>query len=286
MTLFFPDLFALAKTSHGLLSYGAIAAERQKEVDEKFETFSVGAATLYHRAEEWDSRIFGLRVGKIEYVMGENREDISACVKSFFSGSPYDYVVIRISQSFHSWIQELERAGAIFLDTTVEMSCEISKKFSAKKVDPHVFLAAPSDKDSILNLANSFQLGRFFTDPEFMLGQIIYKEWLENSLSGKAADQTYVYKDEAGLVHGVVTAKEDVMENRKVLKIPLVVKSSASKLSGVSLAMLSHVLNQAAKEKFDVSEISTQGTNISAQRAYIAAGYRPFHTGITMRWKR
>jgi hypothetical protein len=280
---YIPELIGLLQALKKNELYDELATVQKNEMLQQYLQVTTEDCSLFHRAEAWDSRIFKLHVGKIEHVEGEDPTQIFECLKKFFDQKLYQYTVIRVSQHYIDWIQSLEKNGAVLLDTTVDMVLDVKKIPSIKTSATTVKTADQVEKSKILECAYAFNQGRFFTDPEVQHGAEIYTEWIENSLLKKAADETLVYVDETGKVHGLVTLKKDTLGPLSVLKVPLVVKHPSSEQSGIAQTLLTAAVKMAQEQNIDVMTISTQGANIAAQRAYLNVGFRPYNTGVTMR---
>ena len=240
---------------------------------------------LYHHFDPFDSEIFGLKVGKVEDVIGQDRKEIFSVVDKFFETHPYEYCSIRLSQHFTDWIQAFQKHGAHFLDATVEMVCDI------RKISPESHSKSVTEKitrdmaKQTVHIACSFEHGRFFTDPYLKKGEEIYRQWIQNSIDKKAADRTFVLHEE-GQVHGFTTIKKNNLGNLNGWKVQLVGKHENSNRPKVAETLLNHLLTEAKQSNIDYVLIATQATNIPAQRAYQYSGFMPYASGVTLGWKR
>ncbi|MEO8581111.1 MAG: GNAT family N-acetyltransferase [Patescibacteria group bacterium] len=242
-------------------------------------------AFLYHHQDKFDSEMFGLKVGKIEDVIGENKSNILHVVNEFFETNPYEYCVIRLAQHFIDWIQAFQQHGALFLDATVELVCDVHK-VSTPSISPLVTEELSQKMiDQTLEIASSFCHGRFFTDPDLQKGFEVYTTWIQNSIDKKAADRTFVLYDQ-DQVHGFATIKGGLLGDLKSWRIQLVGKHGNSVRSGVAETLLQHVIAVAQQDNVDVVLIATQCTNIPALRAYQSAGFSPYGSGVTLGWKK
>lgn len=242
-------------------------------------------ATLYHRIEQWDSDLFNCQVGKVEDVFGDNEQDIDEGIDTFFQNNPYDYVLVRVSQHNNSWIQKFEKKGAIFLDSTIDLSKTVH---GTLKQNSNTFQLIDYEKRfeaEALDISQVFHYGRFFTDPFFKQGKEAYKQWVKNSLNFKVADGVKLLVSD-DKVHGLISYKVEAYGKDKILEIPLVGKHPQSDVAGVASLMLHYLEKDALELGCCAMTISTQGTNTAGLRSYIGAGFKPYHAGITMRWKK
>lgn len=277
----FPNLYNLSRVLHQPDLYKKL---EQEEFDhlKGFNKIEVGLSKLFHKKDDFDSSVFGVNVGKAEYLIGVNRHEIAKILKQFFTKNPYEYVVFRCAQTSTHWIQALEKHGAVFLDSTVDLIQEV-KHVTVKK--PSLKLEKPDLEDipQLQGIAGSFQFGRFFSDPEFQYGKAIHERWIENCVRGKAADQVFVYRT-GTTINSFIAIKTEYLAGLKTMRIVLLGKDSAEK--GLAIKMLQFLQHKAKQEDYDLMSISTQGANIPALRSYIQSGFLPYSTGVTMRWKR
>ena len=240
---------------------------------------------LFHRFDPFDSEVFGLKVGKVEDVIGQDKNAIFSVVNKFFQSHPYDYCSIRLSQHFIDWIHAFQQQGSHFLDTTVEMVCDLRKmrlnansKFVTEEINEEI-------AKQTVEVAKSFEHGRFFTDPYLKKGEEIYRRWIQNSIDKKAADRIFVLQED-GQVHGFTTIKKNNLGNLNGWKVQLVGKHENSQRPKVAETLLNHVLTEAKQDGIDYVLIATQATNIPAQRAYQYSGFMPYASGVTLGWKK
>ena len=278
-----PELSSLCKMLQCSDIYQAEVGRSLTDAKNENTVISHGESSLFHHLDGWDSRISGFSVGKVEFVLGTDRRYIKECIDEFLSVPIYRYTVIRLSQQRTEWIQEFERQGAILLDTTVDMAVLLPQEIGDQNDDGNVISSDLANPDQLLECYKSFNVGRFFTDPEVSYGVPAYKEWVENSLLKKAADQVLAYVDAQEQVQGLVTLKSGVLGNLKILKIPLLVKHPESRLHGISQKLLSAAFAVSEKDGYDAAVINTQGSNIAAQLGYLRTGFRPYHAGVTLR---
>ena len=185
----------------------------------------------------------------------------------------------------HLWIQEFNNQGAIFLDSTVNLSISLKNLVLPENESAEIELVSEQDEAQVIEIADNFSFGRFFTDPKVSYGNEAYREWIENSIKGRAAKEVYVLKT-GEKVDGFITFKYLDIGEEKLLEIPLVGKASDSSRRGVARILLEFAKKHALDKNCSAITISTQGTNIAALRSYAKAGFKPFNTGLTLRIKK
>ena len=279
----FPNLFNLAQVLHQPNLYEKLEEEEFKHLA-NFEKLEVGDTKLFHKKDDFDSQVFGVNVGKAEYLIGENQSEIQKLIDKFLSLYPYDYIIFRCSQISTNWIQILQKNGAIFLDTTVDMILPVNVNFSQiGKIKLRE--ATKKDLPQLSEIATSFRFGRFFTDLEFQFGKEIHEQWIANCVQKKVAEKVYILQS-GNQLDGFIAIKTEKWSGMKVLRVVLLGKHPISSQPKVAVKMLDFLKSKAQEEKYDLLSISTQGTNIPALRSYLQAGFLPYSTGMTMRWKR
>lgn len=278
------NLKSLAISIRDFAFYDALLKSYWKDVEKKNTVFKKDSVQIFYRKEEWDSSLFGLKVIKVEQVLFDTLDELSSAVEAFFNTVEAEYFLFRFSLDNYRLVQILEGSGCIFLDSTVDLSLKVEKKIRTT-VSKNVVLADESMTDKIVAIASAFHHGRFFTDPEIKFGTQAYRQWIQNSLKKSAADGTFVYqKDE--MIHGFLTYKIEQVGDYTLLEIPLVGKSLDSKEPSVAVHLLEFAKKFAYENGCHAVLISTQSTNIPAQRSYISAGFKPYNSGITMRYKK
>lgn len=279
-----PDLHNLSSVLHKSDEYHVWEKEYLSRLSEK-EKISFSEASLFHNLDQFDSSVFQIQVGKVESVLGDDPNDIEKVVQHFFNHMPYDYCLFRVAQQHIRWIQQFEQNGAILLDSTVDLVCDLSKLDLEDELGSrYVTSEIPTElRNQVVDISNAFHHGRFFTDPDFQNGRAMYREWIENSLKKHAADEVYVYK-KSDKIHGLITVKNGGFGRLDGVRIPLVGKHPDSSEHHVAQVLLRYVMTQAKKRQKKFLLISTQATNIPALRSYIAAGCLPYSAETTLGW--
>lgn len=259
--------------------------ENLREIQQKNAKILIDGTTIYHTPDHFDEGFFKQTVGKITAIEFPKKQR-SLSVQSLNTQLPYTYTTVRISQTQFSLIQQFLLCDWMLLDTTVELLCILGKQSLQDSEQTHCIQALPSHRTAVLECARAFKHGRLFADPLFENGTSLYHKWLENSLGHIVADDVYVLPADAGKIHGVATIRQHAIQDIVYWEIPLVCKHPESDKKGVARELLSAIRMQAKKQKIPYLVIGTQGDNIRALRSYIAEGFSPIDTGVTLRHKK
>lgn len=279
----FPELSSLCRALKRPDLYDDAASKFLTDEQKSNQVITSGSCSLFHHLDAWDTELAGFSVGKVELVLGENRADIQACVEKLLEQKSYHYIVIRLSQHHIHWIQSLETHGAMILDTTVDLATLLPINSTSDTSPYSIVRAEHANAAQLSECYQSFNQGRFFTDPEVSYGAAAYKEWVSNSIAHKAAREVLVLVDENENVQGLLSLKTSHLGNMKILNIPLIVKHPKATASGVSQKLLMGAFSATRNDHYDAALISTQGSNIAAQLGYLSAGFKPYNTGVTLR---
>lgn len=278
-----PELYFLLYTLKKTGLYQKIAQKKWQKIVNTTKKYQYQNVNLFLQDEKWDSKLFDLKVGKVESLKGNKRKQIQLLLKDFLKKTEKDYLIFRLSHYHLSWIQELEQIGAITLDNNIDMSLNLkSVKNKIQNNKNNIISAKNKHLPELLSCAKAFHIGRFFTDPKIKCGSKAYSEWIKNSLFKKAADHTFLYQ-KSKKIQGLITVKKDKIGPLNVLKIPLIAKHPHSEIKNIGQPLLNHVLSYAKNKNIDLILINTQSANIPAQRAYLKFGFLPYHTSTTLR---
>lgn len=282
MSVDIQDLHSLSRSIRHTALLDDLVTQREKKLQSQQEV-ALDDCVFHHQQDSWDSKISGLRVGKIEHVSGYRRDSILNMVKRFLKEMDYAYLLIRIPQYHHPWIQSFEEQGAILLDSTIDMSLRLRQQSETVTSSINGIHICKSEwLDELVSIAESFCFGRFFTDPKVNYGRKAYREWITNSYKKKAADELFVLKSKNS-IDGFVSVTYKKIGDQCIANIPLIAKAPSSKRSGVAKTLLNFVKNRAFKKGCIAATISTQTSNIAAMRAYAEVGFKPYNTGVTLR---
>ena len=278
-----PHLQSLALSVRDPDLYELLVSNFEEDLAHKYSVIASGASRAYYKFDDFDSRHFGKKVVKVEHFVGTHRSELRAIILSLLELDA-DYFVFRVPQHLSEWIQAVEAQNGQFLDGSIHLSAQ-TKNLQAPSSETTVTVLPydPEHETQVLEVAHAFMHGRFFTDPTFNNGSQVYAEWLRNSIDKKAAHEVYVALADQR-VHAVGTLKYEVLsKTKKLLHIPLLAKHPKSSLSGLAGPLIAQARKVAEEKDFQAVLISTQSSNISALRAYIDAGFKPYQAELTLR---
>lgn len=289
MTTEIPSLRALTQVLGISSEYSTLLAEAWAGVNQTAEKIQVGDAALWHYQDNWDSDNFGVSVWKVTSAVGTAQTEIAEVIQKLVSPEKYTYIVFRLDQTASIWIQEIEKQGGLLLDGSMDLFCSTPAPKSVAAVTAFneaistvIVPYSHEHKAQVLECAQAFGSGRFFSDPEFKVGEKVYTSWIENTLNGKVADTVLVALEKNKVV-GFVAIKEKVLGSKKYLYIPLIAKHPACTLKGMGSVLLEAVLKQAAQQQLAGVSLGTQTSNLAALRSYTKMGFLPYASEFTLR---
>ena len=152
---------------------------------------------------KWDSKFFGIKIGKIDYdFLPENSN-----IEKLIDKSDFDLIYCFIDPVNQEQCCKINKLGAKLIDKKVDFKKELTDcanintnihSFSNTKIPVELYqLAQESGKYSRFKLDHNFKKGSF---------KQLYNTWLENSINKKFADETFVYK-EGDTINGFITLK-------------------------------------------------------------------------------
>lgn len=235
----------------------------------------------YSFAEDsFDSKIFGFKVAKISSIDDSGSpQDLEENVNELLSDlkkNEFVYATYRIEANKFPLIHALEVKGFMLVDGLI--SLELKTSDAAEEDSIEIREAKDGDKKSLEELASSsFFLNRVFNDPFIPKDKArdFYKTWLDNSLSGEAADLVLVYGKEE--IEGFTTLQ-------KKGHIPLTAVSEKSRGKGIAKKLTKATFPYFKKWGASEILIETQMGNVPALRAYQSCGFKIINSHLTFRW--
>jgi ribosomal protein S18 acetylase RimI-like enzyme len=203
-----------------------------------------------------------------------------------------EQLTMRISPRDIDAIQTANSLGFNFIDVLVTYAIDINQIDTAKIQPPKDFIIRmkqDSDFDVLQKIAHdSFVKDRFHSDTKFnkAAADTFHGKWIENSLSGKAADDVVVAEVD-GVPAGFTTIK-----NNRLLSESINLRSGSMILSAVDSSfrgksLYTHMIAGGLRyfmDKADVVDLGTQVDNLPVQRAWCFLGFKPSEYMVTMHW--
>lgn len=210
---------------------------------------------------EWDSSFFKRKVGELKY------ED---SVQALIADNDYDFIIVKqiedkeVVFEKHLFKQNHSETKIIFSKRIIQNNsntdkCIVSAFDTSYSMQELYDLAFESGKFSRFNLDTNIQRSEF---------EILYKEWVDNSLNKSFADAVLVYKDEDTIL-GFITYK--VIGNHANIGLLAIKPENQGK--GIGSKLVSAVENILFEKGITELSIPTQLQNKQACEFYIKIGY-------------
>ncbi|MFC2188227.1 GNAT family N-acetyltransferase [Fulvivirgaceae bacterium LMO-SS25] len=224
---------------------------------------------------KWDSEQFGYKVGKITLCF----ESVVAIETDIDFARKDGYKLIYLFQEASESTKEsklnerLALLGFDLVDEKVLLSRDLNiewNNFVDERIHP---FNLNMNLDRIYSLAlqtgeySRFHLDKNFINNEF---QSLYKIWLDNSISGKIADQIFVSLSEDSLPTGLITL------GKKGDRVDIGLLGVDQNLRGQKLgqALVHSAFSYTLKRDLSQIQVVTQKANKPAMAFYIKMGFR------------
>lgn len=231
---------------------------------------------------DWDTRILGLRTGRITEVVARDATRASTYpeLASRFESSKLEYVTVR--RPIQEWdrLRAFEASGFRMVDGILSFTKDVSPSSMAANVR----LATANDEKAVVAIAvATFKRSRFHNDAAISLAAAdkLHEEWARNSCRGEAAKAVLVIED-AGRVGGFITCKFGADRTTGVIDLVGVAPESFGKGFGRTLVEAS--CDWFARNGCARVLVQTQIDNYAAIRLYGATKFVPDATFMTLRW--
>jgi dTDP-4-amino-4,6-dideoxy-D-galactose acyltransferase len=225
------------------------------------------------RPLEWDSRHFGIRIGRVE---GDTLSEASA--RAYVDERVRFDCVYLLADANH--VETSERAhqlGFRMVDIRVTLARPLEDPPGAATRDDTIREAVVCDLPRLEALAAaSYHDSRFYFDRGFARDRVdeLYRIWLRND-HGNPSARVLVVDDATGPAgYTSCTVKGADAE------IGLVAIAEAARGTGKAQALLARARGWAATHGARRMTVVTQGRNVAAQRLYERAGFQVQHVGV------
>lgn len=252
----------------------------------------VAAVGSHGRAEElialqcleWDTRILGLRTGRLTEFAGEAARPSYPGLDDLLRSSGFEYVTVRRPVGEWARLRALEEAGFRLVDGILSFTKSISSTPIASGGANAVRAHLGGDTEAVVSLAiATFKRSRFHNDSAISneAADRLHGEWARNSCTGQAAKAVLVVEDGSHL-GGFITCKFGADPSIGVIDLVGVDPRSAGKGFGRALVEASEAWF--AQNGCKSIQVQTQIDNFAAIRLYFGTGFVPTETFATLRW--
>ncbi len=251
------------------------------------------AAFAMYRTIDFDTKIIGLKTAKIEVILSENdfNEIILKKLIRKLKKEHIEYATYRLNAQDFTTIHTLENYGFEMIDGYLILAKDIQHIEKRRNQDINIRVAGKEDRETLQNkIAPTFIYSRFFND-HFISKQgaiNLHKEWIANSIEGKAAE-TVLVAEEKGTIVGFISLEIDrtIEKNfaKKMGHILLIGVEPDSRGKHIAFDLTNHAFHHwFLKKGVDLVRVETQLTNISATRTYENLGFKLIDSAVTFRW--
>ncbi len=212
----------------------------------------------------WDSLFFKRNIGELKFPSKKisNLETILEKAKA----DGFKYIVCKLSPQQISLCGLLESSGFYLSDIGITWSIEIKRFLSGKrslKTDLHVRAASDRDIPELQKISRSlFTHSRFYNDPFFTKKEAdaFYRKWIENSVTGRAADIVLYIPDK-----GFVSCKKTRGKKGEIVLIGI---KKEFRNKGVGTLLLGEALKWFNGQGVHSVSARTQIRNLDAMNFY------------------
>lgn len=225
---------------------------------------------------EWESRIFGRRMGVVRDVEGDA---IRRALEQ-----PFEFLLCKVSTARTDVVHELERNGFLLVETAVHYVFDCRHAVPRIEVPCTIRHARQGDRDAAVAVARAAfasHFGRFHADPNIARDDAtrVYEEWIRSSFDGYAdaillavnGDRVIgfsVWRAEGKDVHYSIGGVDPAYHTRGVFR--------ALTAAGMELW----------RDRADTIDGPTHIRNLAVQRAYLSLGWELRESAYTFhRWR-
>jgi RimJ/RimL family protein N-acetyltransferase len=219
------------------------------------------------RRLEWDSRHFGLRIGRVE----GNTLSAAAVDEIAQTRSGYDCIYLLADADCAETAERAHQLGFQMVDVRLTLAQPLREVPAPAGDDRAIRAAAASDLPRLEALAaTSYHSTRFYFDRRFDRGRVdeMYRIWIRNEVANPTST-VWAVEDADG-----VTGYTSCTVRGADSEIGLVAVGSTARGAGAALALLMRSLRGAAESGAQRMTVATQARNLAALRLYERAGFR------------
>lgn len=216
---------------------------------------------------EWDSNLFGLKVGSVSQL---NTERLEQELKNAIS-EKYNLIYFFTAADCFVPNEILYKHNGKLVDRKVLYALELSEQPVVNVGKTKRFTKSEVSKDLLQLAYESGKYSRFKLDNNFAPEVFVemYKLWIVNSVNGQIADRIYVVNNNMKIA-AMVTLKE----KSDTLQIGLMATAVDSTGNGFGKQLINRAQQTAIELGLNSIEVPTQYENTQACRFYEACGFQ------------
>lgn len=227
----------------------------------------------------WDTEFFGFRVGRLH--ARRLTPATQATALAWAAAERLRCVYFFADPTCATTIACAHAGGFKFVDVRMDFAATLAA--NAGEPDPRLRDAAPGDLPAIEHLARiAHQDTRFFKDSEFPVNRCadLYAEWIRRDLE---RHHVMVASADADGPAGYVTCQVDPATQTG--RIGLIAVAAGARERGLGRALVGGALQHFRQAGCRRVMVTTQASNVPAQRLYQGMGFRTAETAATFhRW--
>jgi dTDP-4-amino-4,6-dideoxy-D-galactose acyltransferase len=222
----------------------------------------------------WDTEFFGRKIGVLTGELASS--DVVAAELAAAKRDGYTYLISRPPVDDASAIRTLEGAGFYLTDVGVTWASTTARYLEGTERATTVRHATSADLPLLTSEAvKLFRRSRFYSDPFFSEAEAdrLHVAWLENSVSGKAANAVLIRPDS-----GFVTCKLKGGD----AEVPLIGVWEQSRQRGAGRELMTAAVEWFASQGVKTVRVKTQVKNLRAMNFYHRLGFDLDSMDMTM----
>ena len=219
----------------------------------------------------WDTRFLGFPVGQIEMPVYDEIALETVRQHARQQGIKLLYVFTNTDTDTGLNQKSTHTDPGYLVDTKQTYCCELDKTQPAEVSGAIQKFSVEQDVTQLYELAyQSGEYSRFKVDAAVGNGNFrrLYRQWVDNSLSGKVADDLFVYVADESILGFITVLKKEI-----VATIGLMATDKSRRGRGIGRALLSYVKHTLLPTPVVRLEVATQKKNTTACRFYERNGF-------------
>lgn len=220
---------------------------------------------------DWDTNFFGIKIGRYETDM--LTADVLSNILNLKEKEHYQRIYLFAQKEDEYITDYLSSLNIVPLDRKVTYQREVAE--SVKETSKIVIYRGPLTMELLQLALESGHQSRFKKDTALASKyDLLYKMWIEKSLTGELADAVLIY--EGNGIQGFVTLKK----HNDLGKIGLIAVHPSQQGKGIGTMLMNAAMNWYHTSNLKRCEVVTQMENTGACCLYEKAGYTINHIDL------